>query len=55
VDAKEVIRLRDGTKGAIISGSVVLAAPDGFSAEAMKVFRRSKRLDYLSETHWPDG
>jgi hypothetical protein len=34
---------------------VMLAAADGFSAEAMKVFRRSKRIDYISETHWPNG
>ena len=53
VDAKEVIGFRDGTKGALIAWSAVLAAADGFSDEAMKVFRRSKRIDYISETHWP--
>ena len=49
VNAKETIWSRDGTKGAIISRSAVLAAGDGFRAEAMKVFRRSKRLDYFED------
>jgi len=53
VDAKEVIGFRDRTKGAMVAWSGVLAASDGFTEEAMKVFRRSKRIDYISETHWP--
>lgn len=54
VEAKDVVRFRDGGKGAIIAWSKVLAAEDGFTEEAMKVFRRSKRMDYVSETHWPN-
>jgi hypothetical protein len=53
VDAKEVIGFRDRTKGVMVAWSGVLAASDGFTEEAMKVFRRSKRIDYISETHWP--
>jgi hypothetical protein len=53
VDAKEVIGFRDGTKGAMLAWSGVLAASDGFTEEAVQVFRRSKCMDYISETHWP--
>ena len=54
VEAKDVIRFRDGARGGVITPSRVLAAGDGFSEEAMKVFQRSKHRDYLSEAHWPN-
>jgi hypothetical protein len=53
VEAHEVIKLRDGDANALIAPAVVLAAAEGFTSDAMKVFRRSKHIDYLSPTHWP--
>jgi hypothetical protein len=55
VTARDVLKLRDKHKRALFGRQTVVAAADGFAEDAMKVFRRSKRIDYVSETHWPNG
>lgn len=53
VDGKKIIGLRERNKRALLSQGIVFAAADGFTSDALQVFRRSKSIDYLSETHWP--